>query len=656
MQQALAVITPHEDTLNIKSEKTNHKQNEGDTGTTAVKVHSGKAVGFEPSLNIPQHQGFSPKQEELGLAETDEPIPATQIIPNTTPTSVLEHAEKIPNQQGIDQLESTEERVQEKVEKISLKLTQKGEPAISMKSPKSTGFVPELLSTTQVPSAEEKPQQPSISTETHNVRLKSLPEQISKPLGEHSKIEYSKALDSSITKVTPATEEHGHGKLEIPTCIEKFEGYEPLEESAPVNEEILSENVQFASKSEMKTSAKELAKCIEKVRGHFDENDQTSDIPEIASSESNFTRVIEKNVSPPSEARNVDNSGGFLPLHESIGVINKMESVNKEAIPLIPSLPERAIQTANIQGQSQTSYEAKGSDKTEDLTALSELAKIASVKSSAHQFATFVEKTTGHGEGHGLIQKLSSETDLKAASEKSVTPPREAANVEKHEGFVPIEEKVDTMALSETPSARANPQAADALHRALKKASQEGYLGISEDLGEISSSVLPSNAYESVLSPTKDISQVLQAGFLPVQEKVDDHRQDKPYEYEDAKILKEKSRGQMMATSHSLTGGITIIEENVEEQADVLAGHLHSSPSITSVPDADIAVKQDLLVGSHAQTVQQTKDYYNADARKGEQIMPTNIANEKAICASQEEVKICHCLVSLLVHQRPFIR
>ena len=759
MQQALAVITPHEETLNIKSEMSNQKQDESGTVPTAVKVQTSKALELEASLSIPQHQGFAPKHEELELAETEESISATQIKTNTESTSIHECAQKIPNQQGIDHLESTEESLQDKVEEVSLKPKQMGEPAISIKSPKSTGFVPELLSTNQVSSSDEKPQRPNISSENQNVRLKNFPEQISKPLGEHSKIEHSRALGSNLTKVTAVTEQHGHGHLDIPTCIEKCEGYEPVEESASVNEEFPSENVQFASKSSLKNSAKELAKCIEKVTGHYDGSSQTSEIAEtlsgshiivadnkcesppseaykVGSSEgflpinevtgnlldnddslksatslmegplgkvkkiesiqgyanksenisdiplkggnttppkfaneessdnfgdqvvnrisnvvghgeghgttfnistkSNLTTVTEKNVSPPAEAHYMDNSEGFLPIQENIEVITGAESVVQKAVPLTSNIPDRAIQTANIQGHTQTSYEAQESDKTDELTtALSESAKLASSKSLAHQFATCVDKTTGHGEGHGLIEKLSTETDIQKASEKCVTPPGEAAKIGKHEGFVPIEEKVDIMTLSETLSAKANPQTPDIPNRAIKKESQEGYFGVSDNLGEISSTILPSTASESVLSPTKDISQVLQAGFLPVQEKVGDHTESQPLEYKDAQIVEEKPIGLMVAASQSLTGGIATIQEKVEEQANA---HLHSTPATTSITDANIVVGQDLLLGSHAQKEQQTEEYSTADSGKAEQIIPTNIANESAICASQEEV------------------
>ena len=762
MQQALAVITPHEETLDIKSEMSNQKLDESGTVPTAVKLQTSKALELEASLSIPQDQGFAPKHEELGLAETDESISAAQIKRNTESTSTLECAQKISNQQGIDHLESTDKSLQDKVEEVSLKPKQIGEPAISIKSPKYTGFVPELLSTNQVSSSEEKPQQPNISIENHNVRLKNLPEQISKPLGEHSKIEHSRALGSNLTKVTTVTEQHGHGHLDIPTCIEKCEGYEPVEESAPVNEQFPSENVQFASKSSLKNSAKELAKCIEKVTGHYDGSSQTSEIAEtlsgshiivadkkcesppgeaykVGSSEgflpinevtgnlldnddsvksatslmegplgkvkkiesiqgyankaenisdiplkgdnttppkfanqessdnfgdqvvnrisnvvghgeghgttfniltkSNITTVTEKNVSPPAEAHYMDNSEGFLPIQENIEVINGAESVVQKAVPLTSTLPDRAIQTANIQGHLQTSYEAQESDKTDEpKTALSESAKLASSKSLAHQFATCVDKTTGHGEGHGLIEKLSTETDIQKASEKCVTPPGEVANIEKHEGFVPLEGKVGIMTLSETLSARANPQTPDILNRAIKKESQEGYFGVSDNLDEITSTILPSTASESVLSPTKDISQVLQAGFLPVQEKVGDHTESQPLEYKDAQILEEKPTGRMVAASQSLTGGIATIQEKVEEEANVVAAHLHSTPAATSITDANIVVGQHLLLGSHSQKEQQTEEYSTADAGKAEQIIPTNIANESAICASQEEV------------------
>ena len=680
MQQALAVITPQEGALNIKSEMSSQKQ-EDESGIvqTAVQVQTNEALSLD-ALSIPQHQGFAQKQEELGLAETDESICASQVNTNTHSTSILECAQKIPNQQGIDNLESSELGLQAKVEEVSLCPKQMGEPAISIRKPKSTGFFPEQLSTYQVSLSEEKLQQPNFSTDNLNVRLKNLPEQISKPLGEHSNIEYSTVFDNNISQVTPVTEQKSHGQFDILTCVEKCEGYEQIEESAPPNEKMPIENVQFASKSPSKNSAKEVATCIEKVTGHFDGSDRISDIPEtlsgshilaneespdnfrdlvvdrisnvvghgeghgtsfnIFTTKSNLITVNEKSVSPPAEAHNVDNSEGFLPIQENIKVINGTESVEQKAVLLTTSLPARAVQTDSIQGYTHTLSEAHKSDKTEELTpAHSEAAILSSSKNLAHQFATCVEKTTGHGEGYGLIEKLSTETDIHTASEKCVSPPGEAARIGKHEGFVPIEGKVGYMTLSETPSVRANTQTPDILNRAIQKESHEGYFGMSDNLGEISSTIQPSTASASVTSPTHDIGQILQAGFLPVQEKVAAYIDKQPLEYKDAQILEEEPTSQLIAASQSLTGGIATNQEKVEEQTNVVTGdHFHSVPAITSITDANIIVGQDLLVGSHVKKEQQTEEYCTDDVGKTEQIIPTNMANETAICAGQEEV------------------
>ena len=594
MQQALAVITPHEEISNIKSELSDQKQDESGTVPTAEQVQTSKAPQLEASLSIPQHQGFAPKHEELGLAETDESISVNQIKPYTDSKCVLECAQKIPNQQGIDHLESTEESLQDEVEEVSLQSQQLGEPAISIKSPKSTGFVPELLSTDQVPTAEEKPEQPNISSKTHTVRSKNLPEQISQPLGQHTKIEYSRALGGSITPP------------------------------------------KFADEKSSDNFGDQVVDRISNVVGHGEGHGTAHN---IFTTKSSLITVTEKNVSPPAEAHNVDNSEGFLPIQEDIGVIIETESAVQKAVPLTTNLPDRAIQTVNIQGHTQTTYEAHESDKTDKCAQpLSESAKLAIPKSLAHQFATYVDKTTGHGEGHRLIGKLGTEADIHTASEKSVSPPGEAANIGKHEGYVPIEEKVSFMILSDTPSAKAKPQSPDMLNRVIKKESQEGYFGVSDNLGEISSNILPSMASASVTSPTKDIGLALEAGFLPVQEKVDDQIESQTLECKDAQMIEEKPVCPMVAASQSLTGGIATVQEKVEDQANIVAGHLHLTPAITSITDANIAVGQDILLGSHAQKEQQTKEYFTNDAGKAEQIIPTHIANESAICAGQEEV------------------
>ena len=94
----------------------------------------------------------------------------------------------------------------------------------------------------------------------------------------------------------------------------------------------------------------------------------------------------------------------------------------------------------------------------------------------------------------------------------------------------------------------------------------------------------------------------------------------------------------MKAASHAVIGGIATIEEKVEENANSVAGHLHITPSVTSTTGANIVVGQDILLGSPSVKDQQTEEYSTHGDGKTDQIMPTNIANESAICDSKEEV------------------
>merc|ERR1712110_1204546 len=109
----------------------------------------------------------------------------------------------------------------------------------------------------------------------------------------------------------------------------------------------------FANEESSDNFGDQVVNRISNVVGHGEGHGTTFNI----STKSNLTKVTEKNVSPPAEAYYIDNSEGFLPIQENIEVIKGAESAVQKAVPLTSNLPDRAIQTANIQGHTQTSYE-----------------------------------------------------------------------------------------------------------------------------------------------------------------------------------------------------------------------------------------------------------------------------------------------------------
>ena len=632
-------------------------------------------------MRIPRNQGFIPKEEGTKDTEREEEIHTSNIQKNADNKDTLQCAEMIANQQGLNLEESNEQVLKDKVESVSLHPTQIGEPAISIRTPKESGFIPDNKLAQNIGPSEDRPDKLNFSIEKLHSGTKNLSEQISKNLGEHSEIEYTKDFENKISILTPVTEQASHEQVNVPICKEKCEGYEPLRESAVQKGKMFNDQMEFASPHSVKTSEKQVLKCIEKVVGHGDGgqgifnipklpsdsyvanekceslpskacrigcaegfvpmNEQTEQLLEnesllgrastldevslcrvlktdsiqgyaakpegisnfpveeslmspaklvkeeisanfgdqvvnqvsnitghgeghglavsIKTEQSKHQNVNEKSVSPPGEAHNVEKYAGFLPIQENTKMLYENETQMQKA-----DIPARAMQTENMQCFIQSSYQTSEGENTEKIAPmLTESAKLASSESIAHEVARCVDKITGHAEGHGLIVNLNQKQKIHTASEKCDSPPGEAATIGKYEGYVPIQGVTESLPVSDKPSVTANLQPSDLLNTAVKKECHQGFLYMPDSLAEISNTTQASRASASVTSPTLDIGQVLQTGFLPLQERVNEPLEKTPLILEDVHTLKEKPTPQMIAASQSLTGGIAPSQEEI---------------------------------------------------------------------------------------------